>query len=270
MMDDEGSPKGDTNNDLKHPEIEGMYIGWMSHHSPYSPLDSTSKIPWPFFSHAFGPGKIWSGSFTHALDVIFDPFSCANFLLWTKRIRSMAKVFLGSLTVRSPLNSYSSPPKKEAGSSSIPIHFFFSDVLLLVFRKLILGVQPLKFPSAPKFAHAEFYQNDIRCLRSHTWNGWNAFVWLDFFWFEETLVNAPHHKVKLTLTPFLIEQMGWPPLTNMVNCQPRHDEASKLHSGKLNQQVRPPHENRPKLHQKGKVCIPLGLKSPLILTINIH
>lgn len=148
--------------------------------------------------------------------------------------------------------------------------FFFSDVLLLVFRKLILGVQPLKFPSAPKFAHAEFYQNDIRCLRSHTWNGWNAFVWLDFFWFEETLVNAPHHKVKLTLTPFLIEQMGWPPLTNMVNCQPRHDEASKLHSGKLNQQVRPPHENRPKLHQKGKVCIPLGLKSPLILTINIH
>ena len=44
--------------------------------------------------------------------------------------------------------------------------FFFSGVLLLVFRKLILGVQPLEFPSASKFAHAEFYQNDIRCLRS--------------------------------------------------------------------------------------------------------
>ena len=57
--------------------------------------------------------------------------------------------------------------EKEARSSTIPSHVFFSGVLWLVFRKFILGVQPLEFPSTSKFAHAEFYQNDIRCLRSH-------------------------------------------------------------------------------------------------------
>lgn len=128
-MDYEGSPKGDTKNDLKHPEFASFLgpIGWKSHHDPHIHPDRFYvENPLALFSHAFGPGKIWSGSFTPAIDVMFEMFDPFGVPI----VCCGQNVFVQGKGIPWKFKSSFTPEKlfkaseKEAGSSSIPIHFF--------------------------------------------------------------------------------------------------------------------------------------------------